>query len=68
MKLAVDFETTKVSFVSFDVDIDMDAVKSEFGLRAVPTIMIITNCGEHSTTIKADYDAISSYITKNLNA
>jgi thioredoxin 1 len=64
-KVANDWDGTKVVFAKFDIDNGLDVVKSEYGLRAVPTVLVFTECGEKFSMIKDPSDvSINSYLNK----
>jgi thioredoxin 1 len=64
-KIAETWDQSRVVFAKFDIDIDLDVIKSTYGLRAVPTVMVFNDCGEKSTIIKDPSDVtIGAYLLK----
>lgn len=62
-QLSNELSTDKTVFAKFDIDVDLQFVKSKYGLRSVPTVIIFTDCGEkHASVLSPTYDSVKSRI------
>jgi thiol-disulfide isomerase/thioredoxin len=53
----------KIAFAKFNIDIDLQHVKEQIGIRGVPTVLIYTDCGaKHVGVQKPTAETIKSRI------
>ena len=65
-KLSGEYEGQKIVFAKFDIDVEehsLDYVKSNFGIRTIPTVIVFSECGEkHSNLVNPTYESIKSKV------